>query len=311
MTVDEKIQISEAARNATGVDQEATRLCEPVYTLQTGRARDAAIGLQDRMDVDHAEFFGLVAKEERGIEEELTNFAQTLPQEEATLIKDWLHYVLEEETSEKLYPNGIRDQGRVNFRFEDFCSHPNATEAGLKKAGVLALRLYTTPLFKYFNGPLRDDQRHSERKPCPLPVTTHFAVDGIRKLRALNLECASSAEQQKYPKTLWRGMRNREFAAGFRVEGGTELGFMSTSTDAEVAVKYSLSRQSLLFKLVARNFLSTGANLKWLSAFPAESEIVFPPLTYLQPTGRTDEIIVEKEGQQLCFTIVEVEPSLG
>jgi hypothetical protein len=57
--------------------------------------------------------------------------------------------------------------------------------------------------------------------------------------------------------------------------GGTEMAFMSTSKDVEVAVKYSLSRNSLLFKIVAPNSITVGADLQWLSAFPSECEVFF------------------------------------
>ena len=50
-----------------------------------------------------------------------------------------------------------------------------------------------------------------------------------------------------------------------------------------------------------------GAELQWLSAFPHEAEVLYPPLTYLQPTGRTQ--IVELRGYR--FTVVEVEPHLA
>ena len=46
-----------------------------------------------------------------------------------------------------------------------------------------------------------------------------------------------------------------------------------------------------------------GADVAWLSAFPGEKEVLFPPLTYLSPTGRT-----QKVGDR--FTIVEVTPRL-
>ena len=31
--------------------------------------------------------------------------------------------------------------------------------------------------------------------------------------------------------------------------------------------------------------MERGAPLQWLSAFPGESEFLYPPLTYLKPTG--------------------------
>ena len=79
----------------------------------------------------------------------------------------------------------------------------------------------------------------------------------------------------------------------------------------QVAVQYSLSGNSLLFKIVANDFMVMGAQVKWLSAFPAEAEVLYPPLTYLNPTGRTEEIPVKRGSDELCFTVVEVKPRIG
>jgi len=54
---------------------------------------------------------------------------------------------------------------------------------------------------------------------------------------------------------------------------------MSATTDIKTAVTYSLSNESLIFKIVTRNGLQHGADLKWVSAFPSEAEILYPPLT--------------------------------
>ena len=42
------------------------------------------------------------------------------------------------------------------------------------------------------------------------------------------------------------------------------------------------------------------------SCFPNESEILFPPLTYLEPTGQREEVRLDGA----TFTIVEVKPGL-
>jgi hypothetical protein len=39
---------------------------------------------------------------------------------------------------------------------------------------------------------------------------------------------------------LWRGMRNMKKTDLFMKEGGTEMAFMSTTTDVSVAVRYLL-----------------------------------------------------------------------
>jgi hypothetical protein len=82
---------------------------------------------------------------------------------------------------------------------------------------------------------------------------------------------------------------------------------MSTTTDIKIAVSYGLSSQSLLFKIITDNDLQRGADLQWLSAFPSEAEVLYPPLTFLQPTGRMQEIEVEAHR----FTVVEVRPTLA
>ena len=62
----------------------------------------------------------------------------------------------------------------------------------------------------------------------------------------------------------------------------------------------------LLVLVQVDNFLQYGAELKWLSAFPGESEVLFPPLTYLQPTGRVQIVTVGANS----FKVVEVTPNI-
>ena len=49
-------------------------------------------------------------------------------------------------------------------------------------------------------------------------------------------------------------------------------------------------------------YVYIGADLAWISLFPNESEVLYPPLTYMQPTGRSQ--VVEVDG--FHYTIVEV-----
>jgi hypothetical protein len=43
-------------------------------------------------------------------------------------------------------------------------------------------------------------------------------------------------------------------------------------------VRYSLSGHSLLFRIVVPNFMSLGADLQWISAFPDEAEVIVSSL---------------------------------
>ena len=83
-----------------------------------------------------------------------------------------------------------------------------------------------------------------------------------------------------------------------------------TTTDLAVALQYSTSQASLLFKIKTKSFMQRGADLSYLSAFPGERELLYPPLTFLQPTGKTMDYVVEAaDGAPAAkYTIVEVEP---
>ena len=83
---------------------------------------------------------------------------------------------------------------------------------------------------------------------------------------------------------------------------------------------HSSSASSLLFKIETRSFMERGVSLSYLSCFPEEAEHLYPPLTFLHPTGRTQRIEVEDHrgekgggggGGMTVVTIVEVEPVFG
>ena len=218
-----------------------------------------------------------------------------------------LEYVLSAAagSSDKPFPNGTRDTGRHGEMLADFVSHPDAQAAKLKEAHVLALRLYTTKVFQLLNNPLRSGS--SEPHPCP--VTIGFLNEGIRRLRAV--EAAGPRANQKMD--LWRGMNNLSIVDTFINEGGTESAPMSTTSDVKICIEYALAhgkrttKAALLLKLRTNSFLERGADLQFLSAFPGEKEICYPPLTHLRPTGRKQSMQIEG----VEFRVIEVTPSFS
>ncbi len=248
----------------------------------------AVKGPDDRMCIQNIRFkyFDRIAREVEGIQAEVIELtASSADPEEISNVQEvklLLHYILFEPTSEKKYKNGVRDHQRGQMTLADFMANPKVKAANLSLAEVVAARLYTTVAYQFMNGPLRDDCRYERGEPCPLPVTTYFAWNCIKKLRALHVGIGDQI--------LWRGMRNREVAKDFMQQGGTELAFMSTTSDLNVAVRYCISQQSLIFKIVSTSFMTMGADVQWLSVFPEEAEILYPPLTYLKPTGRTQVV---------------------
>jgi len=88
---------------------------------------------------------------------------------------------------------------------------------------------------------------------------------------------------------------------------------MSTTANLAIAVQYALSKHALLFRITTTSFMQRGADLSFLSAFPAEVEYLYQPLTFLRPTGKVAEIEISQKDDVLIddsvtFTVVEVEP---
>ena len=133
----------------------------------------------------------------------------------------------------------------------NFLLHKNAHKIHLLPAEVVALQLYTTLLT---GTRMRDMTRYANGEFRVLPVCTKFAYDGIKRLRSVHMDWNGVQV------VLWRGMRNVRVSEDFENEGGTELAFMSTTTNPEVAIRYSLSGKSLIFNFVPDNFMSVGTD---------------------------------------------------
>jgi hypothetical protein len=188
------------------------------------------------------------------------------------------------------------------MRLDDFVQHPVSRHAGLTDAEVAAVRLYSTAAFHSINSPLRDLERHRAGRPHPLAVTVSFLQDAVKKLRSVD---AVSAERNKEV-ILWRGMKDRMVTDEFLLDGGTEVAPMSTTAELKVAVQYSASANSVLLRLRTASFMARGADISFLSAFPAESEFLFPPLTYLQVTQKHKITVAGA-----TFTVIDVLPMMS
>ena len=172
----------------------------------------------------------------------------------------------------------------------------------------------STAAFISINGPLRDLERQRRGEPHPLPLTVALLSTAVGKLRAVGAEGPGSNEAMD----LYRGMRGVDAAEEFLERGGTELAPMSTTSSVAVAIHYARgggsgggaasSGTSLLFRIRTRSSMERGAEISFLSAFPAEAEYLYPPLLYLQPSARGTAVTVTLGGQS--YKVIEVEPRL-
>ena len=148
-------------------------------------------------------------------------------------------------------------------------------------------------------------------QPHPLPSTVMGITSGLKQLRALDAESDKATAVIE----LFRGFTDMQVTEDFMRSGGTELAPMSTTTDLDVACGYALRKGktngALLMKIVTSNNLQRGADLTFVSMFPGESETLFPPLTFMQPTGKQQVVEVKQDnGDMFKLTIVEVTTTL-
>ena len=124
------------------------------------------------------------------------------------------------------------------------------------QAHVAALRFYTTAGFKTINNGLRDQGRYGAGRPHPLPVMVAFIREGLGRLRAV----AGRSSEANKEVILYRGMKNMKVQENFlqQGKGGTELAPMSTTSSLKVAMQYSASENSLLLRVVTKNFMVRG-----------------------------------------------------
>jgi len=128
-------------------------------------------------------------------------------------------------------------------------------------------------------------------------MTVYYLDEALRKLRAVRASMDAKVFAGKT--LLWRGMKDMVLSdpQKFKEQGGTEVAPMSTTEDKQVALKYSSSERPLLFKFKAKG-LSMGVDISYLSVYPKEREVLYPPLTYLMPSGNP-----ELEGNVMVYTV--------
>ena len=188
---------------------------------------------------------------------------------------------------------------------EIMASSSEVEVAGLQFYHVLALRLYTTSSYKSINDPFR--QQPYPRLPHPFAATLYYISDALTRLRTVQGAHQSHANRQQ---TFWRGMIDLRVTEEFLEVGGTEMSCMSTTSSKEVAADFAKKSKTspLLFKLSSNDFMSHGADISFLSVYPEEKEILYPPLTYLSPISRESSVEVI-DGRE--YKVVEVKPSFG
>jgi hypothetical protein len=191
------------------------------------------------------------------------------------------------------------DANHHGWTLQQFTDLPESKLAQLERHHVAALRLYTTSTYRLLNNPLR-----ARRLPHPLAVVCHFLDEALNKLKGVRAQLDERLFNSEI--ILWRGMAGveleKEFLDDLRDKSGTELAPMSTTSDKDVAEKYSGGAgPSIVFKFKARA-MQQGVCIQYLSVYPKEVEYLYPPGTLLTFAGGED--CLERVGNRLYVTVV-------
>ena len=294
-------------------DPEPSRFVSEPFSLVFGSPEVAAGGMAAHMRIEQSLLFSRLAQGVSAIVQEVSRFGTDED-------KECLEYVLYKEAGSDVpiqdgwdgwFVNGKRDcdrHGRLlesrkrpdgtGMRLADFVAHKNVIASNLNEAHVVALRLYSTAAFKSLNTPLR--RLGEDAEPHKMPVTVALIDDAVKKLRSVD------ASQGLGKMDLFRGMSNVKVSKELYEKGGAELAPMSTTPNLGVAIEYaSGGEHAVIMRLRTTSHMNRGADISFLSAFPSEEEILFPPLTYLRPLGT----MRVKKGKR-NYVIVDVEPQL-
>jgi len=192
----------------------------------------------------------------------------------------------------------------------------------LLKEEIIALRLYTGPMFELYNGVLRAWGNTDRRGFTPAyglvpdmdvrdryTTTLHVMNSGVLKVSRLQpaMKVFRGISGMKLPRSFTQ--RNQD-----NCRGGVEYGFMSCTVNESVALTFAKNADRTTASTLIESrmgMVDRGASLDWLSQYPHEQEILFPPLTAMEVEAITD--FEEESAQQLgeAFVVRKVEIRLN
>jgi len=254
--------------------------------VRFGKPLEAALGLAKLLGVkDLEEIERLRTLGEAAIIEEISTFAREEKDEYGWRDIDWMHYITGtkppaaegEEAKELRPPEGI-DLGRPDSKLQTFAASAAATAAGLQRVHILAVRLYSSSVYRTVNQAMHDGC--SPERPHPYPALVLQLIDALARLRIaqagqraaekqaaearMNVaveeddeEAAAAVAVAKAEavalvedRSFWRGVYGLN-SVEFKARGGTEIAFLSTSTDRNLAQQAALEQAATASQILA------------------------------------------------------------
>jgi ankyrin repeat protein len=268
-------------------------------SLRGGKVNDFHVSLTDSLGWPSLDFFDEMEREHKNAPET----EQVCPANEFAYVR-----------GEKAVPHKEMKEGRKIPKYSELMRTQTARESGLIEEEVIAIILYTGPMFGPYNTELRSIHSHRNRKPHQEPhyLTTIFVISSaiVKLSRAQHIPCGL---------VLYRGLGgNVDFPGFFHdsdslgCKGITEPGFMSTTKRIVTGIKYSGLKKDRPFPVMLEmhvRSIDRGADISEFSQYQHEAEFHWPPGCFLELLGKRKELITyECEGapKQGILSIFEV-----
>uniref|UniRef100_A0A7S0M388 NAD(P)(+)--arginine ADP-ribosyltransferase n=1 Tax=Cryptomonas curvata TaxID=233186 RepID=A0A7S0M388_9CRYP len=273
---------AEAKENSTDTASSASKFS--VSTMQAGDISDYHKGLSGRVGVPDIDFENAMKAEhctKLGCDIE---FATSNYKIETTARREWAIVVEKEPltTSEDGHGRRVPDMEKLKFL-------PITIKAKMLQIEIVALVLYTGPMFMVYNAILRR---------TPVALFEKFQVVGnffSTTIHVLQSAVVKIARNTKIPSNLvlYRGL-SLNFPPQFHkpdengCRGYAEWGFTSTTANRDIAVMYSGVREGKATATVLQiktSSVNRAASIESYSQYQQEREYLWVPLSYMQPDG--------------------------
>jgi ankyrin repeat protein len=287
-----------------------------ISKMACGRIEDFHAGLNDRVGMPHLDFKREMMREhcERaGCNTEFTtnNYKIT-----TTPKKEWLYVAGDENGQRVACPSQFMAHGRTILALDELKQLDLAIRAKLNDEEILALVLYTGPMFQVYNVILR---RHPEEKfklfkegGNTFATTIFVLVSAVTKVA----KCTRIPEGT----LLYRGLGglldlpDHFFNADDNgASGFVDWGFMSTTSDRDVALGYSGVKQrrpKAMVMVIEVSSVDKGADISVFSQYRNEKEFLWVPCSFVQRAQQGRGRVEVVDGGLVTFVPVKVNLNL-
>jgi hypothetical protein len=163
--------------------------------------------------------------------------------------------------------------------------------------------------------------------PYKFPVSIFWLTHALKILRVANAAGLAGGSggpsgglvqhEATAPQVSWRGLAKMVVTDAFLMDGGTDHAPLSATLDQGVALAYAIGDDSrntpTLLEIYSEDFMSRGADLAWVSMYPNECEVLFPPMVYLRPVGCRVERLPHPSdaAKTIAVLVITVQPTYG